>query len=167
MRDQLLKLETFAVGTIAVFSALFLLQTYEYGRRAALFPKLVSFTILFLTGCFLVSRLRRAIKRQRTEVKKKETIPVEVESEATQPAGVHWLLTLSAATGFFVLIYLVGFGPATFFYVATHLSLAGYRRHSVIALFALAMAIIIVGTGYLFTIPLPEGVLVEMIAGER
>jgi hypothetical protein len=92
---------------------------------------------------------------------------VEVRSEVSQAGGINWLLTLSAATGFFVLIYLVGFGPSTFFYVTAHLYLAGYRRHRVIFLFALAMAIVIFLTGYLFTIPLPEGVLVQMIVGER
>jgi len=163
MREQLLKFETFAVGTIAVFSGLFLLQTYQYGRRAALFPRVVSFTILFLTGFFIVSRIRRAMVKPPA---KKETTRI-VQSEITQAGGVHWLLTLSAATGFFVLIYLVGFGPSTFFYVTAHLYLAGYRRHRVIFLFALAMAIVIFLTGYLFTIPLPEGVLVPMIVGER
>ncbi len=163
MREHLQKFETFAVGAIAVFSGLFLIQTYQYGRRAALFPRVVSFTILFLTAFFIVSRIRRTMVKPPA---KKETASV-IRTEITQAGGVHWLVTLSAATGFFVLIYLIGFGPSTFFYVATHLYLAGYRRHTVTFLFALAMAIIIVGTGYLFTIPLPQGVLVETLIGSR
>lgn len=166
MREQLLKFETFAVATIAVFSGLFLVQTYEYGRRAALFPRGVSITILFLTGFFIVSRIRRAMSKQKTAMKE-ATVPAEVSGKVTEVGGVNWLLTLSAATGFFVLIYLFGFGPSTFFYVTAHLYLAGYRRHGVIFLFALAMAIVIVLTGYLFTIPLPDGVLVQRFVGER
>lgn len=163
MREHSLKFETFAVGAIALFSGLFFLQTYQYGRRAALFPRVVSLTILFLTGVFIVSRIRRAMVKPPS---KKETASV-VQSEISQARGVNWLLTLSAATGYCALIYLIGFGPATFFYVVTHLYLAGYPRRTVTFLFALAMAIIIVVTGYLFTVPLPEGLLMEMLFGTR
>lgn len=166
MRENLPKFETFAVATVAVFSGLFFVQTYEYGRRAALFPRVVSGTVLFLTGFFVVSRIRRAMAKQKTAMKE-QPVTVEVVSEVNEAGGVNWLLTLSAAMTFFVLIYLVGFGLSTFVYVATHLYLAGYRRHRVIFLFAIAMAIVIVGAGYLFTIPLPEGVLVQMIVGEH
>jgi hypothetical protein len=163
MREHLRKFETFAVGTIAVFSGLFLFQTYDYGRRAALFPRVVSITVLFLTGFFIISRIRKAMAKQKTALKE-QPVTVEIVSEVNEAGGVNWLLTLSSATAFFVLIYFVGFGLSTFVYVATHLYLAGDRRHSVIFSFAIAMAIIIVGTGYLFNISLPEGVLVQMIA---
>jgi hypothetical protein len=160
MRASVIKLETIAVGTIAVFSAVFLLQTYEYGRRAALFPRLVSLTILLLAGIFLVSRLRRALTRKTAAVRE-ESVRREGVSEGTRAGGVNWLVALSAAAGFCVLIYLVGFGPSTFVYVSAHLYLAGYRRHSVVFLFALAMAAVVIVTAYLFNIQLPEGVLFE------
>jgi hypothetical protein len=166
MREYLLKFETVAVATIAGFSGLFLFQTYQYGHRAALFPRVVSLTVLFLTGFFIVSRLRRAMAKQKSAAKE-EPARVKIAGELDRAAGVNWLVTLSAATAFFILIYLVGFGLATFIYVAAHLYLAGYRRHSVVFLFAMAMAVLIVGTGYLFSIPLPQGLLVQMIAAEH
>jgi hypothetical protein len=126
----------------------------------------VSLTVLFLTGFFIVSRLRRAMAKQKSAAKE-EPARVEIASELDQAGSVNWLVTLSAATAFFILIYLVGFGLATFIYVAAHLYLAGYRRHSVVFLFAMAMAVLIVGTGYLFSIPLPQGLLVQMIAAEH
>ncbi len=167
MKGYWLRFETFAVGVIGVFSGLFLFQTYQYGRRAALFPRIISGAVLFLTRFFIGSRIRR-IKKQKglPSEKKRHRMPVETEVAAAQ--GINWLLTLAAATGFFVLIYFIGFGGATFFYVTTHLYLSGYREHKVIFGFALAMAILMVGSGYLFSIPLPWGVLVErMLAAAR
>jgi hypothetical protein len=160
MKASWFRLETIAVGTIAVFSALFLLQTYDYGRRAALFPRLISVTILVLTALFIVSRLRRGLKRGAAA--QRESLRAEVRSE-TRGGGISWLLALAAASGFSALIYLIGFGFATFVYIATHLYLAAYRRHIVVFLFALAMAAVMVLTGHLFNIQLPRGVLVEMI----
>jgi hypothetical protein len=160
MKASWFRLEIIAVGTIAVFSALFLLQTYDYGRRAALFPRLISVTILFLTAVFIVSRLGRGLKR--AAATQRENLRPEVGSE-TRAGGISWLLALAAASGFSALIYLIGFGFATFAYVATHLYLAGYRRHIVVFFFARAMAAVMVFTGYLFNIQLPRGVLVEMI----
>jgi hypothetical protein len=160
MRASVIKMETIAVGTIAVFSAVFLLQTYAYGRRAALFPRLVSLTILLLTGIFIVSRIRKALKRKTVAAEEES---VGVVSEAARAGGMNWLVALSAATGFCALIYLIGFGPSTFIYVSSHLYLAGYRRHSVVFLFALAMAAVVIVTAYLFNIQLPGGVLFERI----
>jgi hypothetical protein len=62
-----------------------------------------------------------------------------------------------------VFIYFIGFAAATFFYVAAHLYLAGYHRHQVVWAFAAAMAITMLGTAYLFAIPLPQGLVVDMI----
>lgn len=164
MKRYLWRFETFAVAAIGVFSGLFLLQTYQYGRRAALFPRIISLTVLFLTGVFVVSRVRR-ISKQKTASSKEETVRPPSGTKPATAEGVNWLLTLAAATGFLVFVNLIGFGAATFFYVAVHLYLAGYYRHPVIWAFAAAMAITIVGTAYLFAIPLPQGLLIEMISG--
>ena len=166
MRSHLLKFEAFAVAIIAIFSGVFLLQTYEYGRRAALFPRVVSITVLSLTGFFIVSRLRRATINKNVPAKESPA-RTEIGDEANQSAGVNWLAALGVAIGFFVLIYLVGFGPATLIYVSAHLYMAGYRRHGLIFLFAIAMAILVVATAYLFAVPVPGGMLVDMIAGAR
>jgi hypothetical protein len=160
MKASWFRLEIIAIGTIAIFSALFLLQTYDYGRRAALFPRLISVTILFLTAIFVVTRVRRGMKR--APAAPRESPRAEVGSES-RAGGISWLLALAAATGFSALIYLIGFCFSTLVYVASHLYLAGYRRHGVVFLFAVAMAALVAVTGYLFNIQLPRGVVVEMI----
>ena len=151
MRGRLAAFEALAVGVIAVFASLFLFQTYHYGHRAALFPRAISVAILFLIGVFVVSRLRAAV--------------VKPQPDTGTPHS--WLLAFGVVTGFVVSIYLVGFAVSTFVYVATHLYLAGYRRHGVIFSFALAMAVGIAAAGYVFAIPLPSGVLMPMTLGER
>jgi hypothetical protein len=166
MRAPWFKIEMLAAGTIAVFSAAFLFQTYDYGRRAALFPRLISVAILLLTAIFLVSRLRRGSKRTPAIADAEKRVGGETARRETRRAGMNWLLAFGAASGFSALIYLIGFGPSTFVYVASHLYLAGYRRHAVGFLFALAMATVVVLTGHLFGIQLPRGVLVEIIAPE-
>ncbi len=161
MKKYLLRFETFAVGAIALFSGLFLYQTYQYGRRAALFPRIISLTVLFLTAVFFYSRVRRI--RKQTGASETTVIDTNSGRSCDGAEKVSWIVTLSVATAFLVLIYLIGFGPATFFYVPAHLYISGYRRHKVIFGFALAMAILMVGSGYLFSIPLPQGVLIESI----
>ena len=164
MKSYLWRFETFAVVAIGVFSGLFLFQTYQYGRRAALFPRIISLTVLFLAVVFVYSRVRRT-RKQKAPFSKEETVRAPSGAEPAAAEGVNWLLTLAAATGFLVFIYFIGFAAATFFYVAAHLYLAGYHRHQVIWAFAAAMAITMLGTAYLFAIPLPQGLVVDMILG--
>ncbi len=163
MRKFLSRYETVAVGAICAFSALFLVQTYDYGRRAALFPRAISILVLFLILCFIFSRIRRMFKEKRSPSKE---VPHRAEGagEAGQRQGVKWILSFGGAIGFCILMYLIGFGLATVCYVAAHTYWAGYRRHKVTFMYALALGIMMVLIGYLFMIPLPQGILVEMIS---
>lgn len=162
MKKYLWRYETLAVSAIGLFCIIFLIQTYDYGRRAALFPRLVCLIVLFLILFFLFSRLRRMLKKGGVP-SQEGVVRTEVITEAGQPTGLKWTLTLGLAMGFCFLIYLIGFGPATVCYLAVHTHLAGYRKRKVTFLFALAVGAIIVSFGRLFQIPLPEGILVGMI----
>ena len=162
MKKYLWRYETLAVGAIGLFSVIFLIQTYDYGRKAALFPRLVCCIVLFLILFFIVSRLRRMLKK-RSVPSQEEPVRKEVITEAGQTPGLKWTLTFGLAMGFCLLMYLIGFGPATVCYLAVHTYLAGYRKCKVIFLFALAVGAIMVFFGRLFQIPLPEGILVGMI----
>ncbi len=162
MRKYLWRYETVAVGAIFAFSALFLIQTYNYGRRAALFPRAISIFVLFLILFFIFSRARRMFKEKEPSSKE---VPRRAEGprEAGQRQGVKWTVSFGGAIGFCILMYLIGFGLATVCYVAAHTHWAGYRRHKVTFTYALVLGIIMVLIGYLFMIPLPQGILVEMI----
>jgi len=161
MIRYLWKFETVAVGAIGAFSLLFLIQTYTYGRRAALFPRLISWIVLFLILFFIASRVLRLLKRKgATDA---EPLPAKGAAAADSSQRVRWTVTFGAAIGFCILMYLIGFGPATAFYLATHIYLAGYRKLKVIFLYALALGAMMVFIGYLFKVPLPEGIFVEPI----
>jgi FtsH-binding integral membrane protein len=162
MKKYLWRYEAVAVSAIGVFCVIFLVQTYNYGHKAALFPRLVCFFVLFLILFFIVSRLRRMLKR-RGVPSQDEPIQAEGITEAGQPQGVKWTLTFGLAMGFCLLMYLIGFGPATVCYLAVHTYLAGYRKVKMLFLYALAVGAIMVFFGYLFKIPLPEGILVGMV----
>ncbi len=163
MIRYLWKFETVAVGAIGAFSLLFLIQTYNYGRRAALFPRLISGIVLFLILFFIASRVRRLLKIKRKGATAAESLPAKGEAVADSSQRVKWTLTFGAAIGFCILMYLIGFGPATAFYLATHIYLAGYRKLKVIFLYALALGAMMVFIGHLFKVPLPEGIFVEPI----
>lgn len=163
MKKYLMRFETVAVGTIGLFSALFFIQTYNYGRRAALFPRIVSLMVLILVLFYIFSRIRRMLKKKGT-LSKKEPVQAGVVAQADQPQGVNWTLTFGAGIGFCILMFLIGFGLSTVCYMVTHTYLAGYRKHKIIFLYALAMGVTMVLIGYAFMIPLPKGVLVEMIS---
>ena len=163
MKKYLMRFETMAVGTIGLFSVLFLIQTYNYGRRAALFPRIMSLTVLILILFYIFSRIRWMLKKKGA-LSKKEPVRAGVVVKADQHQGVNWPLTFGAGIGFCILMFLIGFGMSTVCYIATHTYLAGYRKHKVIFLYALAMGVMMVLIGYAFMIPLPKGVLVEMIS---
>lgn len=162
MKKYLWRYETLAVSAIGLFCVIFLIETYNYGRKAALFPRLVCFIVLFLILFFIFSRLRRLLKKEAVSAHK-EPVRTEVITEVGQLQEVRWTLTFSLAMGFCLLMYLIGFGPATVCYLAAHTYLAGYRKRRVIFLFAVAVGGIIVFFGHLFKIPLPDGILVGMI----
>jgi FtsH-binding integral membrane protein len=162
MKKYLWRYETLAVGAIGLFCVIFLTQTYDYGRKAALFPRLVCFIVLFLILFYIFSRLRRMLKKGAVP-SQEEPVRTEARTEAGQPQGLKWTLTFGLAMGFCLLMYLIGFGPATVCYLAVHTYLAGYRKRKVIFVFALAVGAIIVFFGRLFKIPLPDGILVGMI----
>jgi hypothetical protein len=163
MRKYLMRFETVAVGAIGLFSALFFIQTYNYGRRAALFPRIISLLVLFLILVFIISRIHRVLKKKRAS-SKEEPVWAEGVAKVKKPQGVNWPLTFGGGIGFCILMYFIGFGLSTVCYMVTHTYLAGYRKHKIIFLYALALGVTMVLIGYAFMIPLPKGVLVEMIS---
>lgn len=162
MKKYLWRYETLAVTVIGVFCVVFLIQTYHYGRKAALFPRLVSSMVLFLILFFILSRLRRILQKGVLS-SPEELVRTKGTAEAGQPHGLKWTFTFGLAMVFFLLMYLIGFGPATVCYLVMHTRLAGYRRFMVIFLFALAVGGSMVFIGNLFHIPLPEGIVVDLM----
>ncbi len=162
MNKHVWRYEALAAGVIGVFCTIFLIQTYDYGRKAALFPRLMCFTVLFLLVFFIVSRIRRFLKMKQAPPQQ-DQVTAEGAAEADSLHVVKWPLTFGLAIGFCLLMTLIGFGPATVCYLAAHTYIAGYRKGKVIFLFALAVGAIMVFLGRLFKIPLPEGILVGMV----
>ena len=151
--------EMVAAAVIGVFCTYFLIETYTYGPKAALFPRLICFFVLFLSVIFFVSRIRRFLKMKALSASETQTKKQDAESHES----VKWFLTFGLAIGFCILMTLIGFGPAAVCYLALHSYMAGYRKIKVILIVALIVAAAMVLFGRMFNIPLPEGILFEMM----
>jgi uncharacterized membrane protein YfcA len=165
MKKSQLRFEIAAIAGIALFSGIFLVRTYDYNYRAALFPRLVSYTVLILLLYYVFSRVRRYLKERKESTAKEVTPQTEEGAETEERRGMSWVVAFGIAIGFLILIYLTGFAVAAVCYMAAHIYLTGYRNHKIVLLYALFIGIALVSFEYLFDISLPKGILFEMIRG--
>jgi hypothetical protein len=166
MKKSQLRFEVATIAGIGLFAAVFLIRTYDYPRRAALFPRGISIIILFLLLLFIASRVRRYLKKKGASAKEAPSQTAEGEDSGRRQA-MPWILTFGIAAGFLILIYLIGFAVAALCYLVTHIYLTGYRNHKVVWLYALVIGMALISFEYLFAVSLPKGILVEMIRGNH
>lgn len=149
-------LDSLAALIIVVVSVLFLLMTSGLGRTASLFPKILCFTIFALVLLFIGDQLYKnyknsSLKSSATKAEAKKGFGGGV------PKSGRWAIIIGSIIAYSGLIYLVGFGVASFFYTIALSCIGGYRRMKVVMPVALGMAAFLVAIGRLFNIPLPAG----------
>ena len=164
MIKRFLSFETVMIAGILLFSGLFFGWTYTFPETAALLPRLVSFVMICLALLYIVIKVVEAKKPQDSRQRKEKFGQEESEGRSDLNQGISWQISSLLMFGFMVLIYLLGFGPATFICGVMVPYLLGYRNYMVAVPFAAGMtAIIVLGFGKLFMIPLPVGLLWEFI----
>ena len=155
-------LDVSAAVIIVVVSAIFLMMTSNLGRTASLFPKILCITIitlvLFYIGVQLYNNYKNSsVKPSGKEAKAKKGLAGDV------PKSGCWYIIIGSIAIYFGLIYLIGFGVASFFYIIALSYFGGYRRMKVVMPVALGMAVFLVIIGRLFNIPLPKGLWLTIL----
>jgi len=168
MKKFTLTLENIMIITVIFLVSASLYLSFDFMRMSALFPKLVSITILALFGILIVMKLCSREKGNEPESNGAVTCQGEDDLKpATTDRRLHWSLSLLLMTVYLALIFLLGFGLSTIIYGLAFPYIAGYRKHKIIYPYALAMAVIIIMVfGKFFQIPLPEGLIFELIMPE-
>jgi len=134
--------EIWIYALTAVLSGIALCGTGHYPRIPALFPRIVSGTVLLLSLYCLAGRV---VGRK-----------VAVE----RPGRLPWWLFALGMFGYLAAIYLVGFAVATFGFLWLAAHWLGEKRLLVGIRFALLVsAALVVGMKWLFRIPIPGGLL--------
>jgi hypothetical protein len=155
-------LDLSAAVIIGVISVVFLLMTADLGRTAALFPKILSITIIALVVIYIGVQLY--LCRQNPPLN-----PHGEEAEAKKglgenvPQSGRWYVIIGAIAIYMGLIYLIGFGVASFFFGIALPHFGGYRKMKVVIPVSLGMAIFMVVIARLFHIPLPTGLWMALV----
>lgn len=164
MKKRTLSFETAMIAGLLLFAGIFFGWTYTFPATAALLPRLVSFAMIGLTLLHIVTKVVKTKTAKGSRQQKEKIMQEKSGEESDHTPGMNWRISSLLMLGFMVLIYLIGFGPATFVSSLTVPYLLGYRNYKVVVPFAAGMtAIIILGFGKLFMIPLPVGLLWESI----
>ncbi len=155
------------IGGLAVA---FLAQTFTYpGVITGLFPRIVSTIVILMVLFLLVVKFRStgATSESDEEQMGDEEIGAwgKASSERTHPM-MQWKISVLLMLAYFVLIYLIGFGIGTFLYAVAIPFLLQYKNRLVTVVFALVTSVaLIVLFGTLFYVPLPQGLIFELLFG--
>jgi len=144
-------LEGFLLLILGAFAASFLVQSWELGQTAAMFPRLVagaSLALLALVTAFELMGKGSARKK-----------PLEAVTTRA-PDAILWPVALAVQIGYIALVVLVGFSLATLIYLMGSPLQMRYRRWGVLGAFAILLtATVVASFTYLFHVRLPEGLL--------
>lgn len=155
------------IGGLAVS---FFAQTFTYpGTIAGLFPRIVSTIVILMVLFLLVAKFRSksAASESDEELLDDEEVGTWGKSVSKHALPVmNWKISVLLMLGYFVLIYLIGFGIGTFLYAVAIPLLLQYKNKLVAVVFALVTAVaLIVLFGTLFYVPLPQGLIFELLFG--
>jgi len=149
-------LDLSAAIIIVVVSALFLIMTAGLGRTASLFPKILCITIIALVLFYIVVQIYNNCKNSSVKSSRKEAEAKKGWGGDVPKSGL-WYIIMGSIIIYFGLIYLIGFGVASFFYIIALSYFGGYHRMKMVIPVALGMALFLIVIGRLFNIPLPKG----------
>lgn len=145
-------LEWFLLSILGGFAAAFFVRAEEFGRTAALFPRLVAVASLgFLALALGFQFFGKAKPAKKTPVEK-------------APDAVPWPSALAVQLGYVGLIVLIGFDIATLAYLLLAPLQMRYRRWKVLTPYAVLLtAAVVLSFTYLFNVRLPEGLLLASL----
>jgi len=155
-------LDLSAAVIIGVIAVAFLMMTGDLGRTAALFPKILSVTIIVLVVIYIGVQIYLIFKNPPAETSGKETGEKKEAAEDAIKSG-RWYIISGSIVVYMGLIPLIGFGAASFVFGIALPYYGGYRRMKVVIPVALGMTIGLMVIGRLFNIPLPEGLWMTLL----
>ena len=162
-------LEFALICLFALFAVALLADTLGLSQTPALFPRIVGTVVLVLTLYMIVQRLlqparARTVAPEAGDEEEEETGSWRLINTGAGIVKLPWYQSLVLLALYFVLLYLIGFVPATLIYGFGIPYLMGYRNLPVLALFALGMSVALsYALYYAFSIMLPNGVLFGML----
>jgi hypothetical protein len=151
-----------AAVIIGVISAAFLMMMGDLGRTAALFPKILSVTIIALVVVYIGVQVYLGFKNPPAESSGKEAGEKKERAEGAHKMG-RWYVIVGSIIVYMGMITLIGFGEASLVFGIALPYYGGYRRMKVVIPVALGMTIGLVVIGRLFNIPLPEGLWMNLL----
>lgn len=149
-------LDVSAAVIIGLIAAAFLMMTGGLGRTAAMFPKILSVTIIVLVAIYIGAQIYIQFKTLPAGPSGKEAGGNQRPPEDFFRSS-RWYTIIGLIGVYMGLIYLIGFGAASFSFATALPYCGGYRKMKVVLPVALGMTIVLVGIGMLFDIPLPVG----------
>lgn len=152
-------LEGFLLLVLGGFAIVFIVRAQEFGRTAALFPRVVAGLSL---GILLAMLAVRFLQKRGGKVSGK---PAE---EQQSPDAVSWPAALGVQGVYVAMIVLLGFPLATFIYLLSSPLQMRYRRWAVVTPYALLMTVAVtISFVYLFHVRLPEPLLWQWLNSSR
>ena len=155
-------LDLSAAVIIGASSVAFLMMTGGLGRTAALFPKILSVTIIVLVAIYIGVQIYLGFKNPPAGSAGKEAGERKETAEDAPKMG-RWYVIVGSIVVYMGLISLIGFGAASLVFGIALPYYGGYRRMKVVIPVALGMTIGLVVIGRLFNIPLPEGLWMTLL----
>ena len=150
-----------AAAIIGVIAVAFLIMSGDLGRTAALFPKILSVTIIGLVLVYVGVLIYGNFNNPPAGSSGKEGEKKKLAGGV--PKSGSWYIIIGAIVVYMGLISLIGFGAASFAFGIALPYLGGYRRMKVVLPVALGMTVGLVVIGRLFNIPLPEGLWTTLL----
>ena len=142
-----------------LFSSVFFVMTFDYSAIASRFPRAISFLVMALTLWYIAA----ALLRTRKEIKAGTFVEPEKKA-AFSFKEKQWFYYFFAMIGYVILINFVGFVGATFIFTFGIAYIIGYKRLLNNFLFAAILTAIVYGLARWVMIPLPKGILLQLIA---
>ena len=155
-------LDLLAPVIIGGISVAFLMMTADLGRTAALFPKVLSITIIALVVLHIGVQIYLNHKNTPLESPGKEAEANNVfAGDVSKPNS--WYIIIGSIGIYMGLMYLIGFGVASFVFGVALPYGNGYRRMKVVVPVSLGMTVGLVIIGKLFDIPIPAGLWMTLL----
>lgn len=145
-------LEVFLLLTLCGFALAFLLETTRLQQTAALFPRLVAETSLFV---FVIVLAFRLLKSSETTVEQSASVAAKKPPNATSFGAA---LTLQAA--YLATVFLLGFPIATLTYLVVCPRLMGYQRWRILLPYSVLLtSAVFLAFAYVLHVRFPGGLL--------
>ncbi len=151
------------IGGLAL---VFFAQTFTYeGTITGLFPRIVSSLVILMVAYLLVFKSREMPGSAQDKAGDGQVGAWGKSTTDLHPM-MKWQVSVLLMIAYFALIYLIGFGIATFLYALAIPVLLQYKNKLVTVIFALVTAVLLVVLfGVLLYVPLPQGLIFELLFG--